>query len=330
MASSPGCGLQPGGGSRGSGRQHTRFRRPGEAEGSEIVSPNRSPPSSSLRTAPPCRPRLPVDGLPAEPAAAMAAEDPDPPLPPGRSRSTTPIRRLPHNRAATCAGQRVMRHFLRKNAILRRPAPLAFAIAPLTLRMLVTAAAAVLVAAAGETQGPPPCRLTAVPGAVDIAAVAASAENDFSTAGSAVEPAGGLIHRGGRSGRDGPARSRPRGPLRGNALIPSGGDRGPRRVPLNTEAPWERGCPAALVRGSGRHARTGRHQDRAQEDPPQCSGEADSRWTAAASKPLRVSLAAQRVAAARSPSSPVVSGPMRSRHRRRAFTTCATRTPATR
>ena len=124
----------------------------------------------------------------------MAAEDPGSSLRPGRSHSTTPVRRVPHNKAATCAGQRVMRHFLRGNAILRRPAPLSFAIAPLTLRMLVTAPAAVLVPAPGEAQGPPARRLGAVPGAVDIAAIAASAENDLSTAEGAAEPAGGVIH----------------------------------------------------------------------------------------------------------------------------------------
>jgi len=99
----------------------------------------------------------------------------------------------------------VMRHFLHKRVIFRRPAPLAFAITPLTLRMLVTALAAVLVAAPGEAQGPSARRLAAVPRAVDIAAIAASAENDLSTAGGTVEPTGGVIHRGDRSGRDGPA-----------------------------------------------------------------------------------------------------------------------------
>ena len=120
-----------------------------------------------------------MDGAPAEPAAAIAAEAPGRPLPSGRSHSTTPIQRLPHNKAAACTGQRVMRHFLRGNAILRRRASLAFTIAPLTLRMLVTAAPAVLVAAAGAAQGPPARRLPAVPGAVDIAMIAAAAENDL-------------------------------------------------------------------------------------------------------------------------------------------------------
>ena len=177
MALSPRGGLPPGSGSRGSGCRSTSFRRLGEP-------------------APPRRSRLRVDGSPAEPAAAMAAEDPGSSLRPGRSRSTTPLPRLLHNRAATYAGQRVMRHFLRENAILRRPAPLSFAIAPLTLRMLVTAPAAVLVSATGEAQGPPARRLAAVPGAVDVAAIAASAENDLSTAEGAVEPAGGVIHPG--------------------------------------------------------------------------------------------------------------------------------------
>ena len=138
-----------------------------------------------------------MDGAPAEPAAAIAAQDPGRPLPSERSHSTTPIQRRPHNRAATGAGQRAMRHFLRRTAVLPRRAPLAFAIAPLTLRMHVTAAPAVLVTAAGTSQGPPARRLPAVPGAVDIAAIAAAAENDLSTAGNAAEPAAGVIHGGG-------------------------------------------------------------------------------------------------------------------------------------
>ena len=146
-----------------------------------------------------------MDGAPAEPAAAMAAKVSGRSLPSGRSHSKTPIQRRPHNRAAAGAGQRVMRHFLRRTAILRRRAPPAFAIAPLTLRMHVAAAPAVLVAAAGAAQGPPARRLAAVPGAVDIASVAAAAENDLSTTGGAVEPARGVIHPGGRPGRDGPA-----------------------------------------------------------------------------------------------------------------------------
>ena len=75
-----------------------------------------------------------------------------------------------------------MRHFLHKSALLRRRAPLAFAIATLTLRMLVTAASAVLVAAAGEALRFPARGLAALPGTVDMAAIAASAENDLSTA----------------------------------------------------------------------------------------------------------------------------------------------------
>ena len=159
-----------------------------------------SPPSLALR-----RSHLQMDGAPAEPSAAMAAKDPGRSLPYRRSHSTTPIQRRPHNRVATGAGQRVMRHFLRGNTILRRGASLAFAIAPLTLRMHVAAAPAVLVAAAGAAQGPLTRRLAAVPGAVDIAAITATAEDDLPTAGGAVEPAGGAIHCGGRPGRDGPA-----------------------------------------------------------------------------------------------------------------------------
>ena len=159
-----------------------------------------SPPSLALRPS-----RLRMDGSPAEPAAAMAAEDPGRPLPSRRSHSTTPIRHRPHNRAAAGSGQRVMRHFLRRTAILGRRALPAFAIAPLTLCMHVTAAPAVLVAAPGAAQGLPARRLPAIPGAVDIAAVAAAAENDLSTAGDAVEPADGVIHCSGRPGRGGPA-----------------------------------------------------------------------------------------------------------------------------
>lgn len=202
----------------------TIFRKPGEAAGSVLASVHQSLPSPSLRPAPTRRSRLRVDDSPAESAAAMAAEDLDWRLPAGRSRSTTTVRRLPHNRAARSAGQRVMRHFMHENAIFRRPPPLAFAIAPLTLRMRVAAASAVLVAAPGEAQGLPARRLATVPGAVDIAAVAASAENDLSTAEGAVEPAGSVTHRGSRPGRGGPARSRPGGPLRENAPMPGGGN----------------------------------------------------------------------------------------------------------
>ena len=209
-----------------------------------------------------------MDGAPAEPAAAIAAEAPGRPLPSGRSHSTTPIQRLPHNRAAACTGQRVMRHFLRGNAILRRRASLAFTIAPLTLRMLVTAAPAVLVAAAGAAQGPPARRLPAVPGAVDIATIAAAAENDLSTAGDAAEPAGGVIHRGSRPGREGPtpglgptgrfekthscrttARGAEKGLLNteGQAHLPPGFEGRPSRYPPRRTSP-----SAALFRTTGR------------------------------------------------------------------------------
>ena len=154
----------------------------------------------------------------------MAAKDPGRTPPSRRSHSPTPIRRRPHNRAAADAGQRVMRHFLRRTAILRRRASPAFAIAPLTLRMHVAAAPAALVAAAGAAQGPPARCLPAVPGAVDIAAVAAAAENDLSTAGGAVEPAGDVIHRGGRPGRDGPGPGfGSAGRLEKTTLTPDGG-----------------------------------------------------------------------------------------------------------
>ncbi len=125
----------------------------------------------------------------------MAAEDPGRPLPTGRLRSRTPIRRLPQKRAAVFQGQRAMRYFLREKAVLRCPAPQALAIAALALRMLVPAPAAVPVALPGEALRLAACRLAAAPGAIDMAVTAAPAEDDLSSAGSAVEPAGGILHR---------------------------------------------------------------------------------------------------------------------------------------
>ena len=241
-----------------------------------LASVHRPLPSSSFRPSP-CRSRLRVGSLPAEPAAAVAAEDPGPPLRPGRSRSTTPTRRLSHQRAARSAGQRVMRHFLHESTVLRRPVPLAFAIAPLALRMLVTTPAAVLIAAAGETLRFPARGQATLPGTVDMAAVAAPAENDPSTAGGAIEPAGGVTHRGGRRGRVGPAPSRPGRPLRENALMSGGGngDRGDMRVLADTRT----GPRKVLLNTRARRTLDGRPRR----------------------KPICVSLAAQPVAADRSP-----------------------------
>ena len=110
-------------------------------------------------------------------------------------RPGTPSRHLRHNRTPPRGGQRVMRHFLPQAPILRCPAPAAFAIAPLALRMLVTAPAAVLVAPPGKALRVPPRLLATAPGAVDVAVVAAPAENDLTMTGGAVEQAGGVLHR---------------------------------------------------------------------------------------------------------------------------------------
>ena len=110
-------------------------------------------------------------------------------------RPGTPSRHLRHNRTPPRGGQRVMRHFLPQAPILRCPAPAAFAIAPLALRMLVTAPAAVLVAPPGKALRVPPRLLATAPGAVDVAVVAAPAENNLTMTGGAVEQAGGVLHR---------------------------------------------------------------------------------------------------------------------------------------
>jgi len=91
-----------------------------------------------------------------------------------------------------------MRHFPRGAANLRRPAAATFAVAPLALGMLVTAAPAVLVAPAGKALRTPPRRLAAAPRAVDVPAVAAPAQNHLAVTAGAGEQAGGVLHRGGR------------------------------------------------------------------------------------------------------------------------------------
>ena len=77
--------------------------------------------------------------------------------------SGTPCRRPRHNRTPPRGGQRVMRHFLPAAPIHRRPAPPAFAIAPLALSMLVTAPPAVLVALPGMALRSPAHPIAAAP-----------------------------------------------------------------------------------------------------------------------------------------------------------------------
>ena len=81
------------------------------------------------------------------------------------------------------------------------PAPGAgatFAIAPLALRMLVTAPVAVLVTLPGKALRVPARRAAAAPGAIDVAVIAAGAENHLAKAADAVEQAGRVLHRGDR------------------------------------------------------------------------------------------------------------------------------------
>ena len=92
-----------------------------------------------------------IDEAGAEPAAAMAAEDPGGPLVPEGSCSATRCRRLWHNRTTSLAGQRVMRHFPPAALILRRLVKAALAIALLALRVLATPLEAVLIALPGKT-----------------------------------------------------------------------------------------------------------------------------------------------------------------------------------
>jgi len=88
-----------------------------------------------------------------------------------------------------------MRHFLREDAIPLDSMTAPFAVAPLTLSVLVAAPAAVLVAPPGKPLRVPPRPFAAVPGAVDVAVIAALAENDLPVAGGAVEEAGRVLHR---------------------------------------------------------------------------------------------------------------------------------------
>ena len=88
-----------------------------------------------------------------------------------------------------------MRHFLRTGPLLRRPAPVGFAVAPLALRMLVTAPQAVLVEPSGKALRLPPRPIATTPGAVDVVVVAAPAKDDLTVTGGAGEQAGGVLHR---------------------------------------------------------------------------------------------------------------------------------------
>ena len=134
----------------------------------------------------------------------MAAEHPGRPLGPERPRPGANRRPSRHNRTIRRRGQRVMRHFLPAAAILQLTQPAALAVPPLALRVLVTAAAAVLVAAPGTAQRTPP-RLSAAPRrAVDVAVIATPAQNHLTVAQGAEEQAGGGSHRSGRRERGGP------------------------------------------------------------------------------------------------------------------------------
>ena len=71
-------------------------------------------------------------------------------------------RHLWHNRTTVPAGQRVMRHFLRADLILRHPTPVPIAIALLALRVLATTLEAALIALPAKTLRLPARRLAAV------------------------------------------------------------------------------------------------------------------------------------------------------------------------
>jgi len=88
-----------------------------------------------------------------------------------------------------------MRHFLREDAVPPGSMTAPFAVAPLTLGVLVAAPPAVLVAPPGKPLRVPPRPLAAVSRAVDVAVIAAPAENDLPMAGGTVEEAGRVLHR---------------------------------------------------------------------------------------------------------------------------------------
>ena len=87
----------------------------------------------------------------AEPAAAMAAEDPGGLLVPEGPCAATPLRRPWHDNTAVLTGRRVMRHFPPAGLTLSRPAALPVPIASLARRVLATPRQAVLVAPPGKT-----------------------------------------------------------------------------------------------------------------------------------------------------------------------------------
>ena len=144
-----------------------------------------------------------MDRAGAEPAAAIAAEHPGGAAGPERPGPGSPRRHARHNRTPPCGGQRVMRHFPPAGRNLRRRAPAAFAVAPLALGMLVTAPPAVLVAPPRKAHRSTPSPAAAAPRAVDVAVIAAPAENHLAAARGAVEQAGGVPHRDRRE-RGGP------------------------------------------------------------------------------------------------------------------------------
>ena len=134
----------------------------------------------------------------AEPAAAMAAEDPGGLLVPEGPCAATPLRRPWHDNTAVLTGRRVMRHFPPAGLTLSRPAALPVPIASLARRVLATPRQAVLVAPPGKTLRLSARSLAALSGAVVVAAVAAGAENDLLVALRTVEQAAEVLHRGGR------------------------------------------------------------------------------------------------------------------------------------
>ena len=134
----------------------------------------------------------------AEPAADAAAEDPGGLLvPEGACAAARPWPPW-HNRAAALSGQRVMRHFPPADPILQRLTPLPVPIASLARRVRATPRQAVLVALPGKTLRLSARALSALSGAVVVAAVAAGAENHLPMAMWAVEQAAEVLHRGGR------------------------------------------------------------------------------------------------------------------------------------
>ncbi len=136
-----------------------------------------------------------IDRQAAEPTAALAAEHPGGTVGPEGPGSGPPRRYARHIRTPARDGQRVMRHFLRDGPNCRLPHTAPFAVAPLALGMLVTAPAAVLVALPRKAHRPTPRPPAATRRTVDMARVAAPAENHLAAAQGAGEQAGGVPHR---------------------------------------------------------------------------------------------------------------------------------------